>query len=283
MKTPYFCYLIVINIRDMEDLMNKLYELGITYGLKVIYAVGILLVGFWLCRIISKWINKLMVKKEVDLTVRPFIKSIINVVLKILVVISAVGVLGVGMSSFVAMIGAAGFAIGMALSGTLQNFAGGIIILILKPFRVGEFVEAQGHAGIVEEIQLFNTYLNTPDNKMIVLPNGSLANGSMVNYSRKETRRVDFTFGIGYGDDIDKAKASILNVINANDIILKDPEPFIAVSELADSSVNFAVRVWVKSPDYWTVNFYMYEQVKKEFDNNNISIPFPQRDVHMHN
>lgn len=263
--------------------MSKFYELGITYGLKVIYAVGILLVGFWLCRIISKWINKLMVKRDVDLTVRPFVKSIINVLLKILVVISAVGVLGVGMSSFVAMIGAAGFAIGMALSGTLQNFAGGIIILILKPFRVGEFLEAQGHAGVVEEIQLFNTYLNTPDNKMIVLPNGSLANGSMVNYSRKPTRRVDFTFGIGYGDDIDKAKASILNVINANDLILKDPEPFIAVSELADSSVNFAVRVWVKSADYWTVHFYMHEKVKKEFDNNNISIPFPQRDVHMHN
>jgi small conductance mechanosensitive channel len=267
----------------MKDLVNKFYDLGIMYGLKLIYAIIILLVGFWLCKVIIRWVNKLMEKKDVDITVRPFVKSIISILLKILVVITAASILGVGMSSFVAMIGAAGFAIGMALSGTLQNFAGGIIILILKPFKVGDYIEAQGHSGTVEEIQLFNTYLNTPDNKVIILPNGGLANGSMINYSRKATRRVDFTFGIGYSDDIDKAKASILNVINTHESVLKDPEPFIAVSELADSSVNFAVRVWVKSADYWTVYFYMHEQVKKEFDNNNISIPFPQTDVHLHN
>jgi small conductance mechanosensitive channel len=187
------------------------------------------------------------------------------------------------LSSFIAHLGAAGLAVGMALSGTLQNFAGGVILLILKPFRVGDYIEAQGHAGIVKEIQIFNTIFTSLDNKVIIIPNGGLSTGAMINYTKEDTRRVDFVFGIGYDDDIDKARDIIKAVAEKNELIMKDPEVFVAVLEHGDSSVNLVTRVWSKTADYWTVYFYMMEFVKKEFDKQGITIPYPQRDVHMYN
>ena len=189
---------------------------------------------------------------------------------------------GVEMTSFIAILAAAGLAVGMALSGTLQNFAGGVMILIFKPFKIGDFIDAQGYLGVVKEIQIFNTIITTPDNKTIIIPNGGLSNSSMTNYSTEEKRRVDWTIGIAYGDDVDKARAVIKRLCDEDSRIIKDPEVFIAVSELADSSVNFAVRVWVKAPDYWGVFFDLNENVYKTFGNEGLNIPFPQMDVHVH-
>jgi small conductance mechanosensitive channel len=222
-----------------------------------------------------------MTGKSVDPTLIPFIKSLISVTLKALLLISVISYMGIPMTSFVALLGAAGLAVGMALSGTLQNFAGGVILLILKPFKVGDFIEAQGYMGVVKEIQIFNTILTTVDNKRVIIPNGGLSTGAMTNFTAEQTRRVDLTFGIGYSDDIDKAKKVIESVISKNQNIHKDPEPFIGVVELADSSVNLVTRVWTDTAKYWDVFFYMQETVKKEFDKQGISIPFPQHDVHM--
>jgi small conductance mechanosensitive channel len=206
----------------------------------------------------------------------------IGILLKILLLISVIGMVGVQMTSFIAILGAAGLAVGMALSGTLQNFAGGVIILLFKPFKVGDYIEAQGHSGSVNEIQIFNTILKTPDNKTIIIPNGGLSTGSMINYSTEPQRRVDFVFGIGYGDDVDKAKAVIQQLIDGDERILKDPAPFIAVSELADSSVNLVVRVWAEASNYWGIHFDMHEKVYKTFDKEGLNIPFPQMDLHVH-
>ena len=249
--------------------------------LAVISAIVVLIIGLWVIKLIVKGVAKLMNKKNVDASLQPFLKSLISAILKILLVISVIKMLGVEMTSFIAILAAAGFAIGMALSGTLQNFAGGVMILIFKPFKVGDFIDAQGQMGTVREIQIFNTILKTPDNKTIIQPNGALSTGTMVNFSTEENRRVDFTFGIGYSDDIDKAKATLMKLIEADTRIFKDPAPFVAVSELADSSVNFAVRVWAKGSDYWGIFFDMTELVKKEFDKENISIPYPQTDTHL--
>jgi small conductance mechanosensitive channel len=194
-----------------------------------------------------------------------------------------VQMLGVQSSSLVAVLGAAGLAVGLALSGTLQNFAGGVMILIFKPFKVGDYIDAQGHAGSVSEIQIFNTILKTPDNKTIIVPNGGLANGSMVNYSTEPTRRVDWSFGIAYGDDADKAQNVIRKLMNDDARILQDPAPFVELGALADSSVNFTVRAWVNTPDYWAVHFDMNKKIYQTFAKEGLSIPFPQMDVHVHN
>ena len=265
----------------MEFNSQKIIDAVSSYMPKLILAILILIVGLWVIKLIVKGISKLMKKKNVDTSLQPFLKSLISATLKILLIISVIATLGVEMTSFVAILAAAGFAIGMALSGTLQNFAGGVMILIFKPFKVGDFIEAQGHMGTVNEIQIFNTILKTPDNKTIIQPNGSLSTGSMVNFSTEKNRRVDFTFGIGYTDDIDKTKATLMKLILADTRIFKDPAPFVAVSELADSSVNFTVRVWSKGSDYWGVFFDMTEAVKKEFDKEKISIPYPQTDIHL--
>ena len=224
-----------------------------------------------------------MEKRKIDDSLKPFIKSLTSALLKTLLVITVLGMLGVEMTSFIAILGAAGLAVGMALSGTLQNFAGGVMLLIFKPFKVGDFIEAQGYAGVVKEIQIFNTIITTGDNKTIIIPNGGLSTSSMVNYSTMPTRRVDWTFGIGYGDDVDKAKEVLKKLLSEDARILKDPEPFIAVSELADSSVNFVVRAWVNGADYWGVFFDMNEKVYKTFDKEGLNIPYPQMDVHIHN
>lgn len=271
----------------MEDLLENggtdYMPMIIEYGQKLAVGILILIVGLWVAGVITKAVKKLMVSRGFDAALQGFLGSMLSVVLKVLVVITALGTLGIEMTSFVAILGAAGLAVGMALSGTLQNFAGGVMILIFKPFKVGDFIEAQGYAGVVKDIQIFNTILKTGDNKTIIIPNGGLSTGSMVNYSTEPRRRVDWTVGIGYGDDADKAKEVILGMLNDDVRILKDPAPFVAVKELADSSVNFVVRGWVESADYWGVFFDLNERVYKEFEKHGLNIPYPQMDVHVHN
>jgi small conductance mechanosensitive channel len=272
-----------MNEEKIIELIVKAVPTVLSYGKMLIVAILMLVVGLWLIKKAIKGLKKIMEKRKVDATLAPFITNLTDIALKTLLVVSTITYVGIPMTSFVAILGAAGLAIGMAFSGTLQNFAGGIIILIFKPYRVGDFIEAQGYAGTVKEIQIFSTILTTGDNKTIIIPNGGLSTGSLTNYSTQETRRVDFTFSIGYNDDIDKAYAAIKAVIDRNDIIMKDPAPFMAVSKLADSSVDIVCRIWVKSSDYWAANFYMNEFVKKEFDKQNISIPYPQQDIHIYN
>lgn len=267
---------------DFNNLLDQIATLSIEWGLKLVYALIALLIGLWIIRTIVKGVKKRLVKGNMEPSLQTFATSMISIILKVLLVLSVMEILGTKMTSFVAILGAAGLAIGMALSGTLQNFAGSVMILIFKPYKVGEFIEAQGHQGVVKEIQIFVTELLTPDNKTIYVPNGPMSNGSIVNYSRQEQRRVDLTFGIAYSDDIDKAKAIIHETLANNPLVLKNPGATVTVSELADSSVNFATRPWCNSADYWTVFFALNEEIKKAFDKNGISIPFPQRDVYNH-
>ena len=222
-----------------------------------------------------------MEKRNTDESLKPFLKSLAAALLKTLLIISVLGMLGVQMTSFIAILGAAGLAVGMALSGTLQNFAGGVIILLFKPFKVGDFIEAQGYTGVVKEIQIFTTILLTTDNKTVFIPNGPLATGSLINYSAQPIRRVDLSYGIAYGDSVQKAREIIMEVIASDKRILKDPESFIGLGELADSSVNLTTRVWVKTEDYWNVFFSMNERVYEALSKGGINIPFPQLDVHM--
>ena len=269
-------------MENLEGIMSKIYDLGVQYGIKVLMAVVTLIIGLWIIKAIMRMIGKNMEKRNVDATLRQFLGSLLGMLLKIMLFISVIGMLGVEMTSFVAILAAAGLAVGMALSGTLQNFAGGAMLVIFKPFKVGDVIDAQGYIGSVKEIQIFNTILKTPDNKTVIIPNGGLATSAMTNFSTEATRRVDFTFGIGYDDDIDKSRTVIEGLIKADSRIFKDPAPVIVVSELADSSVNFTVRVWANSGDYWGIFFDMTEKVKKAFDKEGISIPYPQTDVHVH-
>ncbi len=266
----------------MENLSLQINDIVVTYGPKLIGALITLIVGMWIISILRGVIRRQMEKREVEASLRGFLNSMLGITLKLMLWIAVIGMMGVEMTSFIAILGAAGLAVGMALSGTLQNFAGGVMILIFKPFKVGDVITAQGYTASVREIQIFNTILKTGDNKTIIIPNAGLSSGSMVNFSVEPKRRVDFTFGIGYGDDVDKAKEVLMNLIKADDRILNDPaEPFIAVSELADSSVNLVVRVWAEAANYWGIYFDLTEQVYKTFDKEGLNIPFPQMDVHI--
>jgi small conductance mechanosensitive channel len=258
-------------------------DLAISYGTKLLAALATLVIGLWIAGFIVRVVKGIFERSKVDPSLRGFLSSMISILLKVLVYITALGVLGVEMTSFIAILGAAGLAVGLALSGTLQNFAGGVMILLFKPFKVGDVIDAQGYVGSVNEIQIFVTILTTPDNKTIIIPNGPLSTSSLTNFSSQATRRVDWTFGIGYGDDLDKAYAVLDRLIAADDRILKDPAPFRALTELADSSVNIVVRCWVNAADFWPVYFTMNEQVYKTFDKEGLSIPFPQTDVHLFN
>lgn len=268
-------------METLEGLSNMLYPIIMGYGYKLAGAIITLIVGLWIISLIRNVIARRMEKKEVDASLRGFLNSMIGILLKIMLFISVIGMMGVQMTSFIAILGAAGLAIGMALSGTLQNFAGGVMLLLFKPFKAGDFINAQGYSGVVNEIQIFNTILKTGDNKTIIIPNGGLSTGPMTNFSTEPERRVDFVFGIAYGDDVDSAKKVLNKLIAADERIFKEPAPFIVVSELADSSVNLTVRVWVKSGDYWGVFFDMQENVYKTFDKEGLNIPFPQMDVHV--
>ncbi len=267
---------------DTVALQTQMTEMMLTYGSRLIGALVLAIIGFWVIKGINRGVIGVLDKKHIDPSLKPFLISIIDVLLKVVLGVSVLSMLGLEMTSFIAVLGAAGLAVGMALSGTLQNFAGGVMILLFKPFKVGDFVEAQGHAGVVREIQIFNTILKTGDNKTIIIPNGGLSTSSMVNYSTEARRRVDWVFGIAYGDDVDQARAVMKRLCDEDERILKDPEVMIVVSALADSSVNFTVRAWVEAADYWPVHFAMNEKIYKTFGQEGLNIPFPQMDVHLH-
>jgi small conductance mechanosensitive channel len=266
----------------MENLIDRTYELLTFYGLRVIAAIVILIVGRWVAKIIEKVIQKVMAGRKIDPTITPFTGNLTYIALLAFVIVAALGQLGIQTTSFIAVIGAAGLAVGLALQGSLSNFAAGFMMIIFRPFKLGDYIEAAGVAGTVEKIQIFTTQLLTPDNKTIIIPNAKLTEGNIVNWSAKGTRRVDLEVGIGYRDDIDKARNIISAVLSEEDRILMDPAATIAVSALADSSVNFVVRPWVVAADYWEVYFDLTEKIKKRFDAEGISIPFPQRDVHIY-
>jgi len=248
----------------------------------IVIAAAILFGGIWLAKRIKSYIAVTMEKREVDALLSSFTSNIAYVALVAFVVIAALGKLGIQTTSFVAIIGAAGLAIALSLQGSLSNFASGVMIVAFRPFKVGDFVEAGGVSGVVEGIQIFSTQMRTGDNKEIIVPNSNITSGNITNYSAKDTRRVDMVFGIGYDDDIKKAKEILIKLLEEDERVLKDPEPVVAVSELADSSVNFVVRPWVNSADFWGVKFDYTEAVKLTFDKEGISIPYPQQDVHMH-
>lgn len=260
--------------------ISKLVDLVVLYAPKVLAAIFIWIIGSWVIKKIVNILANSMRNRGVDESLQPFIRSLVGILLKVLLVITIAGILGIDTTAFAAVIAAMGLAIGMALTGSLGNFAGGVLILLFKPFKVGDLIAAQGFTGVVEEIQAFSTKLVTPDNKTIILANGPLSAAPIENISAKGEIRVDMTYGIGYNDDIDKAKEVIQGVIDACPYLIDKPHD-IFVSELADSSVNFAVRPWAKSSNYWDVYFYMHENIKKAFDKNNIGIPYPTMDLNM--
>lgn len=263
-----------------EELLQKAMELAVAYAPKLLLALVTLVAGLWLIKRFVTVLDKKLSAKDPTLT--KFLCGLIGITLKILLLISVASMVGIATTSFVAIIGAAGLAVGLALQGSLANFAGGVLILIFKPFKVGDAIEAQGYMGTVVEIQILYTILNTFDNRRVVIPNGNLSNASMTNMSANETRRCDMTFGIGYEDDIDKAKAICRKLIEEDERTLPEPEPLVVVGALGESSVDLTVRAWTRASDLWPFYWDMQERVKKAFDAEGISIPFPQRDVHMY-
>jgi len=266
---------------DVNKYLDMAIQYGAEYGIKIIGAIAIFVIGKWVAKKLSGFIRKLMERGNIDSTLSAFIASIIDILLLIVVVLAAIKNLGIDTTSFIAILGAAGLAIGLALQGTFGNIGSGVILILFRPFEVGDFISVGGESGTVEAITLFNTTLLTPDNKVILVPNSTVASGNITNFSKKEERRVDFVFGIGYDDDLKLAKATLQEIIDADTRILKDPGSFIGVGELGDSSVNFTVRVWVKATDYWGVHFDTIEKVKLTFDDKGISIPYPQMDIHL--
>jgi len=250
-------------------------------GLKIIAAIVVLLLGRWVIKLIKKWMANGLMSRHGDTTLHSFLSNLVAVVLNFFLIMAIVGILGINTSSLVALLASAGLAVGMSLGGTLQNFAGGVLIVLFRPFKVGDFISAQGMEGIVNEIQIFNTHLLTTDNKEVILPNGALATGVMTVFSKQDTRRVDWVFSIAYGDDYDKAKTVLRQLLDEDQRVLKSPEPFIELGKLNSSSVDITVRAWVKSADYWPVYFSMNEKVYKTFAREGLNIPFPQMDVHM--
>ena len=266
----------------MEDIIKQLQSVVAAYGLQVVGAIATLIIGIWIAKVISKFVGRALKKKDIDETLSKFLVSLVKIGLITFVVISAAAQIGIQTASFVAVIGAVGLAIGFALQGSLSNLAAGVMLIIFKPIKVGDYIEGGGSTGVVESVGIFVTTLVTVDNKVVYIPNATLTSGNITNFTIKDTRRVDMVFGISYSDDIDKARSALNEVINANSKILKEPKPAILVSALGDSSVNFNVRPWVNTADYWDVYFDVTEQIKKKFDEQKISIPFPQRDVHIY-
>lgn len=254
----------------------------IPWGMNIVSAIAVFMIGRILAKVITRAIGNLMIKAKIDETLVNFLRNIIYFALLVVVIIAALDQLGVNTTSVLAVFATAGLAVGLALKDSLSNFAAGVMIIIFRPFKIGDFIEAGGTSGVVEEISIFNTVFRTPDNRQIIVPNAQIYGGTIVNVSAKDTRRIDLVFGIGYDDDLAKARELIWEVIKSDERILKDPEPAVALAELADSSVNIAVRPWVNSGDYWTVRSDMLERVKNAFDQNGISIPYPQRDLHVY-
>jgi small conductance mechanosensitive channel len=264
----------------IQELITKGLNFCVESGKSIIIAILIYIVGKALIMLANRMLQKMLNRKHIDPTIQTFLKSLVNILLMVLLIVSVVSALGINTTSFAALLASAGVAVGMALSGNLQNLAGGIVVLLFRPFKVGDYIEAQGVGGSVQEIQIFHTILNTPDNKKIYLPNGSLSSGNIVNYSKEPTRRVDFTICIDYGESIDKVRAVLKEIITNDQRVLTTPEPVIALNALADSSVNIALRVWVKSENYWAVYWETNEKIYNEFNRRGINFPFPQLTVH---
>jgi small conductance mechanosensitive channel len=265
----------------MEELLPKIYVWISAFGVKLLAAIAILIVGRIIVKTIKKLILKVLKKRNVDNTISSFVSSLTYSVLWIFVILAALAQVGIQTTSFMAIIGAAGLAIGLALQGSLSNFAVGFLIILFRPFKVGDYVEAGGVSGIISNISIFTTELNSVDNKKIVVPNAQIMNGTITNYSAEETRRVDLVFGVGYESDMKKVKDILMGIIEKHELILKDPAPFVRLGKLNDSSIDFTVRVWSKTSDYWDVYFDLTEQAKIEFDKNGLNIPYPQMDVHL--
>jgi small conductance mechanosensitive channel len=263
-------------------LQDKGMDLGVEFGIKVATALAIFLIGKFIIRMVVRTIGTLMQAQDVDKTLETFICNLVRVSLMVVVVIAAIGALGVETTSFIAIFGAAGLAIGLALQGSLSNFASGVLIVLFRPYRVGDWVEVAGIAGTVEQVQILTTILKTGDNKQIIVPNSQIMDSIITNYSANDTRRIDMVIGVSYDDDIDTVRKTLEELLAAEDRILDEPAPTIAVSELADSSVNFIVRPWAKTADYWGVKFDLTESIKKRFDQDGISFPYPQQDVHLY-
>lgn len=268
------------NSEYVQELINKGIDLGVEAGKSIIIAIIIYFVGKGLISLINRMLVGMMERKNIDPAIQSFTKSLVNILLMVLLVISVVSALGVNTTSFAALLASAGVAVGMALSGNLQNLAGGIVILLFRPFRVGDYIEAQGTGGTVTEIQIFHTILTTADNKKIYLPNGALSSGNITNYSKEPLRRVDFTVGVEYGEDIDKVRKALSDILSMDERVLQEPAPVIVLGSLADSSVNMSVRVWVKSENYWSVYFETNEKIYNEFNRLGINFPYPQLTIH---
>lgn len=265
----------------MEDITKAVWEYVSLYGIRVIGAIIIFVLGKWIAGLVTKIVKRLMENANVEETLVIFLGNLAYALLLTVVVLAALSQLGINTTSFIAILGAAGLAVGLALQGSLANFGAGVLLIMFQPFKTGDFVDAGGAMGAVEEINIFTTKLKTPDNRQIIVPNSNIVSSNITNFSAKDTRRVDLVFGVSYSDDLKKVKNELVEILSADKRILEDPEPVVAVSELADSSVNFVVRPWVKSSDYWDVYFDLQEKVKNRFDEKGISIPFPQQDIHI--
>ncbi len=267
---------------DIQKIIADYTPTVMDFALQLLMAIIIFVVGKWIAKLITKILRNLLIRTKVDDILADFVSALVKGALLLVVIIASLDQLGVDTTSLVALIGAAGLAVGLALQNSLQNFAAGVMLLVFRPFKAGDFVEAAGVAGVIEGISIFSTIMRTGDNKEMIIPNGAIYSGIITNFSAKDTRRIDMVVGIGYDDDIRKAKDILWEVLNADDRILQDPAPTVAVAELADSSVNFVVRPWVKSEDYWGVQFDFNEKIKTTFDEKGISIPYPQMDIHTH-
>ena len=269
------------SLSQLDIVIQKLIDSGISAGKHIIAAVVIFIVGRFLIKLINRLVASILQRRHIEISVQTFLSSLVNIILTILLIITVIGALGVNTTSFAALIASAGVAIGMALSGNLQNFAGGLIILLFKPYRVGDFIDVCGVQGTVSAVQIFHTILLTPDNKAVYLPNGSTSSSTITNYSRENKRRIEWTFGFDYGEDVNRARTAILSVITADARILPDPAPFVAVGGLSDSSVDIIVRVWVPTEEYWNVYYDMHQRVYETFNEQKINFPYPQQTVHL--
>lgn len=264
-----------------DELISWVVTTCASFGSKILLAAVIYFVGNWIIKRIVKVIKKVFEKRNVEISLNKFIVSLVKISLTIILVLTVIGILGINTTSFLAIFASAGLAVGMALSGTLQNFAGGVLILFLKPFKVGDFIEAQGFAGTVKEISLFSTLINTGDNKLVIIPNGGLSTSSINNYSKESVRRLQWTVGVAYGSDYDRVKVVIEDLLNSHKLILQDRDKFVALTNFGASSVDIVIRAWSASEDYWTVNFDINEQIYKRFNQEGIEFPFPQMDVNL--
>ncbi len=266
----------------MESILADAQGLLMEYGIKVVAAIAIFIIGKWIARFLVNLLKKVMQRSNIEVTLIDFAGNLSYAALIVFVVLAALNQLGIQTTSFIAVIGAAGLAIGLAMQDSLSNFAAGVMMIIFRPFKVGDFIEAAGTSGTATSINIFTTTLKTGDNRVIHIPNGNILSGNIINYSANDTRRIDMVFGIGYEDNIKQAKSIIEEALKADERVLQDPAPTIGVGELADSSVNIVVRPWVKTDDYWPTHFALHEDIKERFDSANISIPYPQTDVHLH-